>query len=596
MNLYKKFKGKISASLIISILFLNYAFLTIPKETYAIPVVDAPHAVLTSFKTGWDLVKEIGKVGLSIAAKTLARRIIEEVTRSTVNWINGGDGTPAFISNPGKFLLDTGDEVIGDFIQNSDLAFLCDPFKFQVSLALQLDVGRMGGLKDKIGCTLSSVGQNIQGAVDNSELILNGQSIKKNDYEEFTSRGGWNKWLAESLKPQNNAIGAYLIAEAELNAQILTEKESKTIELTTGSGALSFKMCRDTYRDPNTGNELGKSEYKSGASASGQKPSIPSNLPPSTKVETKCDVKTPGATVVDMLGFKATSDQRMNEIIGSLADGIDTILSSLANVLIKRGLEQLSKGVLDKDALNTDAYNGGLEQAWQNAQAQMDANAALINNQDVNNLELPSINVGSTTWNYSPTTPGTTPSGLGSGGGAFDQARNNSIVLINSLSRSESDYQNNYLIAQNVLVSGRAVFATSSVCNVNYNRTSSILRSIMIRNNVISNIDGIANSDRTIASIPWNLPIINAILAISNANMTTLSTAASQVNSASSIDAITTAMIPVNSTSFNTDPQSTLVNNIKTWLTGVQGMYNSPICPIDLTAVMRINSATSTGN
>ena len=71
--------------------------------------------------------------------------------------------------------------------------------------------------------------------------------------------------------------------------------------------------------------------------------------------------------------------------------------------------------------------------------------------------------------------------------------------------------------------------------------------------------------------------------------------ASSKVNSAGSIDNVKDALIPVNSTSFNTDPQITMVTNIKTWLSGVQNMYNTEMCPIDLIKVMQIvSAATST--
>ena len=36
-----------------------------------------------------------------------------------------------------------------------------------------------------------------------------------------------------------------------------------------------------------------------------------------------------------------------------------------------------------------------------------------------------------------------------------------------------------------------------------------------------------------------------------------------------------------------------MVENIKTWLRGVRGMYNSTICPIDLTGVLQITTAAT---
>ena len=36
-----------------------------------------------------------------------------------------------------------------------------------------------------------------------------------------------------------------------------------------------------------------------------------------------------------------------------------------------------------------------------------------------------------------------------------------------------------------------------------------------------------------------------------------------------------------------------MVENIKTWLRGVRNMYNSLLCPIDLTKTLQINSVPS---
>jgi hypothetical protein len=180
------------------------------------------------------------------------------------------------------------------------------------------------------------------------------------------------------------------------------------------------------------------------------------------------------------------------------------------------------------------------------------------------------------------------------GYGILEQVKNNANTLISSLMKSELAYQNNYMIAKNVLTSGKNVFATSSACNINYNRIDYVLRSKLIRANVITNIEGTQNSDRTIASIPWTLEVIKAALADSNLKITILNKATSDVSSASGFTAVTDAMIPVNSTAFNTDSQAKMVENIKTWLRGVQNMYNTKLCPIDLTEVLKITSATST--
>jgi len=599
MNFQKRLTKKISLILIVSILSLNLSFLAVPKKTEAdIPVINPVH--IAEWIT--DSLKAVFEAAVQSAAKTAARIVIQRVTQATVDWINGGfSGQPAYVADFSKFMTGEGgvaDRTFGDFIANSDLNFLCDPFRVQVMIALQLGYG--ANLKNQIGCTFSGVTRNINNAVNNASIGVNASANV--NVSNFTSSGGWDSWLKQTLQPQNNPVGAYLIAKSNLDAQIETAKGSATLGLTIGQGALSFNRCVDTYYNK-AGNQIGKSsEYTSGAGETGGgRPPAPANA---TRTDPKCTVKTPGSTITTMLGFKATSDQRMNELVGALSDGIDQIFSALFTSLIQKGMDQLNNGVLDTNTASNNTYNSAIGISLQNS----------INtyNNDASNVgsgtTIPSFNFpfSTTTFEgyYSTTTsggiiggsiiPGGSTGGYGGGYSELGQAQNNSISLINSLSKSELTYQNNYKIAQNVLIQAEKVFATSSICNMSYNRNDSILRSLLIRKNVITNIDGVSDSSRDIASIPWNLEVIKAALADSNANLAILNKAASDVGSASSVSAITDAMIPVNSTSFNTDPQSAMVENIKTWLRGVRGMYNSSICPIDLTKVLQINSATST--
>ena len=77
--------------------------------------------------------------------------------------------------------------------------------------------------------------------------------------------------------------------------------------------------------------------------------------------------------------------------------------------------------------------------------------------------------------------------------------------------------------------------------------------------------------------------------------MDILNTAASNVSNATSSAGVTNVMTILNSIPFNnTNPPTNLIENIKTWLRGVQSMYNTTQCPINLTATLQIGSATST--
>lgn len=622
MNLQKSFTKKISLLLIISILSLNMSFLAAPQKARAVwGVGDITFDPANFGQMIWEFGVKVVETTIKAMIKALARRLVSTITEATVAWINSGfDGNPAYVSDFNKFLTGpggVGDQVIGDFFKDSSLGFLCDPFRLQVSLALQFGYGP-GGF-ERMGCTLTRISRNVSNAIDNASLVVdvNGQVInrKLNENSFFTDEGGWDAWLRATLQPQNNPVGAYLMAKAEVDAKIAAQKNIKTIDLLNGQGALSFRKCVDTYKDQNGGVIWTSPKYTDGTK---NPPQLPKSFYTQTGLiikpkEQKCETKTPGSAITAMLGFKATSDQRMNELVASLNDGIDAIFNALINALLNMALKQLSNGVLDENKSAFNDYNTsislGLQNTMDNANTDLTNLNGMwtsgVNNPDPFNFAtsvvptLPSpLNLSTTTWYYATSAPPTiTTPGTGSnvtiGFSALDQAKNNSNILINSLLNSESAYQNAYLVTQNVLTQARAVFATSSACNINYNRNDYVLRSLLIRANVITNIDGTSNSDRTIANIPWNFQIIKAAVENSNGHIAILNKAKTDVNRAGSITAVTDAMIQVNSTDFNTDPQAMMLENAKTWLRGVGSIYNSILCPINLTEVLKITTVAS---
>ncbi len=687
MNFKQTYTKRISLLLIISTLTINFSFLTTPHKVSAVEVLGtgvdmtevwfaANGAQLTAWlnvaqpaqtaaqtttslkaiASGiWDTIGKYIREGfLAGVAKQLALNLIKQITQATVDWINGGmNKPPSYVSDLNKFLLGpggVGDRAIGDFFANEPgLRFLCEPFKVQVQLALQLPYGST--LTDKLGCTYTAISQNVQGAIDSSgfSIDVNGNRININR-SNFKDKGGWNSWLVQTLQPQNNPIGAYYTAKSALEEKIAQKTNNVATELGFGQGALTFKMCVDVYYDINNKYIRQSDEYMDNSGVPGD---WPANLSMKKgKIEQKCQVKTPGATITGMLREKANSAQEMTEIQAALANGIDTIIGSLLTALINAAKESIVKGILDdgKNSPAAKSYEKSLADALSNI-------TNTYNNQLTGGYYVPGLyatsseytdpliwtynpgtgepftfnsltwkydpatgllfNFGSTTPGYDPTTwkfdpvtgeqtvwkydpitgvllPSDSTTQLGyTGTGGFstlDLAKRNATLLINSFLSAESVYKNNYLIAKNTLMEGQRVFASSSVCNMNYNRNETVLRSLLIRANVTTNIDGAYDSNRTIASVPWNYKTIEKSLEKTGANTTVLNKALSDVSAASKISSVTDAMIPVNSTSFDIDSESKMVGNIKTWLRGLQNMYSTPLCPIDLTKVLQITT------
>jgi hypothetical protein len=262
--------------------------------------------------------------------------ILRQLTNSIVNWINTGfDGSPSFITNTEQFLLNTADVTVGDFLMNSDdLKFLCDPFKIQLKLALGL---QYRPFSEKIECSFTS-------AVGNATTAMN-------DFlaGDFIGGGGWDSWLQITSVPQNNQMGAMLMAQGELDARIEEDKGRATLEAGWGKGFMSWKDCPD---------------YNTAQSASAQAQKDASNsridkyatLTAQERGDDGCVIKTPGGVIANKIDWVDTSTLRELE----LADNFNSIISALANQAAVTALGALADGGLlgntNADS-NSDSYN-----------------------------------------------------------------------------------------------------------------------------------------------------------------------------------------------------------------------------------------------
>lgn len=215
------------------------------------------------------------------AAKVFLRAMV----RSIITWINSGfQGSPAFVTDLSGFLLDVADEVVGDFIYNSDdLNFLCSPFQLDVRIALatQYSSGREGNYQPQ--CTLSDV-------VDNVDGFLSGSFAD----------GGWPGWLELSISEESNPTLAYLNAEAEMYARIVNAQGEEVELLNFGDGFFSMEFCDVAEQ------------------ASGSRPN--------------CTIGTPGSVIANSINDALGAGQ--DELIA--ADEVNEIFNALFSQLVKQ--------------------------------------------------------------------------------------------------------------------------------------------------------------------------------------------------------------------------------------------------------------------
>ncbi len=202
-----------------TLLTLSVLFLSAPQTT---------HAQYT------DIANALKEYGLDTVAYVAAKTVTRKLTQKTVNWINSGfKGNPGYITDPGKFFLDAGDNLASQFLSQAGVNKLCSPFKAEVRLAIAKNY--INDDNNNFSCTLS---------------------ILQNNYDAFTqdfTQGGWQGWFEITQNQENNPYGAYLAARNRLSIAVAVDGQRKQKEINLGGGFLSLKRCprgAQTFTDP----------------------------------------------------------------------------------------------------------------------------------------------------------------------------------------------------------------------------------------------------------------------------------------------------------------------------------------------------------
>lgn len=209
----------------------------------------------------------------------LAKKALQQMTRSTIAWINSGfKGSPMYVQNPEQFLTNIGDEIAGQIIYGSDLSFLCSPLNIRVALEFYYKASRQ---RQAPQCTLSGVVRNVDQFMEGNFLA-----------------GGWPGWLSVAITPTNQPIGGLIAAVETLETSVGAAQAGQVMRLNWGQGFLSHEECTENAGPPGPG-----------GTSPGQ----------------TCKIVTPGSTIADALTFELSVGQRtlieadeINELIGAL--------------------------------------------------------------------------------------------------------------------------------------------------------------------------------------------------------------------------------------------------------------------------------------
>ena len=261
-------------------------------------------------------IKAIGDALAWTAAKT----VVQSITQSTVNWINGGfEGSPAYVTDIGNNLGRLADTVADDFIRDLDTVArdntgisIRAPFQDQIAAQLREEFYR----------TSSSYGFNVRNPYTLGGYSNDPAAFNRGDFRQ----GGFNAWF-EQIKPENNPYGRYMLARGELFRQIDNEAENRIRELNWGNGFLSWRgSCGPNGIAPRAPLSFENQGPIAGAGA-------PVNL--NQRDTTRgCSIRTPGAIIEDQLANTLGSNIRQLE----LADSVNEIVSALASQLVSQVL------------------------------------------------------------------------------------------------------------------------------------------------------------------------------------------------------------------------------------------------------------------
>ena len=211
--------------LIALVLILTFTF-ALPVSTWAVdvvPPIPVSDSIIRDKEAGLTIFGfTIPGLTWDSIAIAIAKVALEQILQATTDWVrNGFEGNPAYATDPTQFFTDIADNIAGEFIAGSDLAFLCSPFQTKIRLTLQ----RYYTQRRQFRCSLTDVVANIDAF-----------------YNDF-SQGGWDGWFAMTQNGSNNPYGAYIEASLEMNSRLASAVGLKKEHLQINTGFLNTEKC-----------------------------------------------------------------------------------------------------------------------------------------------------------------------------------------------------------------------------------------------------------------------------------------------------------------------------------------------------------------
>lgn len=257
-----KIQKLVSVFLLISILIPSFLFVNI-KKAEAIPVIDVLQNIWSGIKVALTTSGNVSQATTATTAvktwyqeilgqilRAIARKALQEITKSTINWINSGfHGNPLYIENSSSFFED---------IAKSEVKNLVDMFGYD---NMKYPFGKSFALN-----TINTYKSQLENNAAHSYSNMIKDPVQLRNYQNNFNVGGWDAFLVNTQYPQNNYLGFQMVATEELARRVqgTTQTAANKVQTTLqqGMGFLSPQTCPSNPSYNNGINEFQRPSYK----------------------------------------------------------------------------------------------------------------------------------------------------------------------------------------------------------------------------------------------------------------------------------------------------------------------------------------------
>ncbi len=360
-------KNKKLISTLLIILIIPTILFSVPRKADA-QFVSNPFVfdIPTEITTAKSLLETI----LAQVIMAIEKKLLQQLTQSTVNWINSGfHGNPLYVQNPDSFFKDIAKYEVKNLVNMIGY----DPLQpFGKSFALNAINAYKAQTADNLQYSL--------GKVINDPALLD--SYRNNFYT-----GGWNGFLINTQYPQNNYLGYTMLVTDQLARQLAgtTQNAAQKIQtaLQQGQGFLSPQTCPSNPNYNNGVNEFRQPTFDETAFNTQWFKDHPTPLACDADCTTRSEQAykdaydaawtawsnksycpgglvstTPGLVVANQITSAMSSTFRQSELGAALGNSIGSILDALVNHFLDKGLNGLSNVVNTAPEPDTWSYYG----------------------------------------------------------------------------------------------------------------------------------------------------------------------------------------------------------------------------------------------